>query len=108
MSINGFVFRLPIIEVVDLRPFRPGIVRLAGVGRPCENFELNKTFTSMPQGCSNAVGACIAAADDDNLLAFGGDKRVFECPVALCVAVLAVEQTLRCCRAKTPPRNGCP
>ena len=91
---NGFVFLLPVIEVVDLGPLGPGIVRLTCFRRTVKDLKLHEALASLSHGCANAVGAGIAAADDNHILALSRDKRITERVVTLRITMLAVKQVL--------------
>ena len=77
---------LAVVELVDLRPLRPRIVGRARVGRPRQDLELHQALAAVPQRRADAVGAGVAAADDDDVLALGRD--------VLAVGEVAVEQAL--------------
>src|SRR5437667_318337 len=67
-------FLLTVIEPINLRPFRPGIVGGAFHGRPGENLDLHQTSAAVTHGRADAVGAGVAAADHDHVIAGCGDK----------------------------------
>ena len=53
----------------DVRPRRPRIARRARVGRPRQQLELMDAARALPMRGAEAVGAGVAAADDDHVLA---------------------------------------
>src|SRR5208337_2225319 len=65
---------LAVVKTIDLRPLGPGIVLGAVVGRAREDFQLHQTLAVVAQGRPDAVGAGVAAADDDDVLALGGNE----------------------------------
>ena len=92
-------FFLAVIQLVNLRPFGPGIILGALHRRLGQNFDLHQAVAAVAHGGADAIGAGIAAADDDDVLAFGGDE----------IAVLVlVEQRLGVRGAEIPSRNECP
>ena len=66
---------LAVVHLVDLGPLRPGVVRGARLGRPGQDLELGDALRALADGRADAVGAGVAAADDDHVLAGGGDGR---------------------------------
>src|SRR5260221_1926226 len=56
-------FFLPVIQTIDLRPLRPGIVGRAILWWAWQNFEFDKAATAMSQGGPHAIGAGVAAAN---------------------------------------------
>src|SRR6266545_848632 len=70
----GGRFLLPVIEAMNLRPFRPGIVLGAFQWRLGQNFDLHQAPAAMAHRGPDAVGAGIAAADDDHVFARGGNE----------------------------------
>ena len=51
----------------DVRPERPRVVAAAAVGRPRQELELVDARRALPMGGAEAVGARVAAADDDDV-----------------------------------------
>ncbi len=80
----GGGFLLAVVELVDLGPLRPGIVGGALQRRLGQNLELHEALAAVAHGGADAVGAGVAAADDDDVLALGGDESA--------VGVVRVEQ----------------
>ena len=66
-------FLLAVVELVNLRPFGPGIVLGAIQRRLRQNFNLHQALAALAQRRAHAVRAGVAAADDDDVPAFGGD-----------------------------------
>src|SRR5919199_3906272 len=64
---------LAVIEAVDARPLRPGIVRRTGVRGPWQDLELHQTLTLMSQGGADTVCASIATTNDDDVLVSSRD-----------------------------------
>ena len=92
-------FFLAVVELVDLRPFRPRIVLGALQRRLRQDFELHEALAAMAHRGADAVGAGVAAADDDDVLARGVDE----------VAVLVRRRAAPWCwRSESPSRSGCP
>ena len=83
---DGGRFFLAVIELVDLGPLRPGIVRRRAQRRLGQDLELHQAAAAVAHRRADAVGAGVAAADDDHVLALGGD--------VLAVGMAAVEQAL--------------
>src|ERR1035437_8506843 len=71
---SGGLF-LTVVHLVDLGPLRPRVVVGAGLGRPGQDLELRDALRALADGRADAVGAGVAAADDDDVLAGGGDGR---------------------------------
>ena len=67
-------FFLAVIELVNLGPFGPRIVLGAFHRRLGQDFHLHEALAAVAHGGADAIGAGIAAADDDDILAFGGDE----------------------------------
>src|SRR5262249_20758793 len=65
---EGLRLFLPVVETINLRPLRPGVVRGAAHGRPRHDLQLQDAPAAVPQGRADAVRACVAAADDDDVL----------------------------------------
>ncbi len=61
-----------------VRPRRPRVGGGAGLGRPRQDLELVHRCGALAVRCAQAVGAGVAAADDDDVLALGGDRRHVE------------------------------
>src|SRR5512141_565935 len=80
-TIQSGGFLLAIVDAENARPFRPGIVGRPCVRRPGHDFKLNQALAAVTQGGADAISAGVATADDDDVLAFGGD----EVPVAMAV-----------------------
>ena len=70
---EGGGFLLAVIELVDLGPLRPGIVGGAFQRRLGQNLELHQASAAVPHRGADAIGAGVAAADDDHVLSLGGD-----------------------------------
>ena len=83
---EGLAFLLAVIQLVDFGPLRPGIVGGAGFRRHPHDFELMETAATLPERRADAVGAGVAAANHDYVLALGGN--------VLAVCMITVEQTL--------------
>ena len=62
---------LAVIEPVNLRPFGPRIVLRAVHRRLGQNFDLHQALAAMTHRSANAIGAGVATADDDHILAGG-------------------------------------
>ena len=77
---------LAVIELVDLRPLRPGVVGGAVQRRPGDDLELHQALASLAQRRADAIGARVATADYNHVLAPGGN--------VLTVRVEAVVQEL--------------
>ena len=56
-------------DAEDVRPLRPRVVRRALVGRARDDLELVDARRALAVGGAQAVGAGVAAADDDHVLA---------------------------------------
>ena len=69
----GGGFLLAVIQPINLGPFRPGIVCGAVHGRTRQDFQLHQAFAAVAQRGADAVRSRVAAADDDNVLARGGN-----------------------------------
>ena len=61
----GGGFLLAVVELVNLRPFGPRIVGGAIHRRLRQNFELHEDLAAVAHRGADAVGAGVAAADDD-------------------------------------------
>ena len=85
-AVFGGGFFLAVVDLVGLRPFRPRIVLGAGGGGLRHDLELDDGLAAVAERSAYAVGAGVAAADDHDVLAFGGDGRVGR---------LAVQEVLR-------------
>ena len=72
----------------DVRPLRPRIVGGALVRRPRQQLELVHRRGALAVHRAEAVGAGVAAADDDDVLALGGDELV--------VGIVSPSQRLFC------------
>src|SRR5438309_5504379 len=72
----------------DIGPLGPGIVRSAAVGWPRQQLELVHGARALAMHGPEAVGAGVAAADDHDVLAAGGDEPVVGDRVALAALVL--------------------
>src|SRR5208282_6754943 len=70
---TGLGLLLTVVETIDLGPLGPGIVQRTGFRRHRQDFELHKTTAAMAHGRTNTVGAGVAAANDNNILAPGRD-----------------------------------
>src|SRR6201999_1552329 len=57
------------------RPQRPGEILVFLLGRLRHHFEIDDRDRTLADGGADAVGAGIAAADDDDLLAGSKDRR---------------------------------
>jgi hypothetical protein len=66
-------FFLAVIHLERLRPFRPRIVLGAFERRLGHDFQLHHALAAVADGSADAVRAGVAAADDDDILAVGGD-----------------------------------
>src|SRR6266851_1238885 len=82
----GGRFLLTVVELVDLGPLRPGIVRGAHQRRLGQDLELEEAAASVAHRSAHAVGSGVAASDDDDVLPRGRDE--------LGVLQVAVEQAL--------------
>ena len=80
------------------RPQRPRRRRRARVRRLGQQFELRDRARALPMAGAQAIGARIAAADDDHALA--GGQNLVAAPYRL--------RTRDSAAAETPWRNGCP
>ena len=65
---------LAVVDLVGLGPFRPGIVGGPLIRRARHDLQLDDRAAAMAEGGADAIGAGIAAADDDHVLALGGDE----------------------------------
>src|SRR5207249_661416 len=74
-------FFLAVVETIDLRPLGPGIISSALQRRTREDFQLDEAFAAVAHRGADAVGASVAAADDHDVLALGGNE------IAVLVAV---------------------
>ncbi len=63
-------------DLVGHRHARPGLVRRALVARPGHDLQLGDRGRALPQGGAQAVRAGVAAADDDDVLPGGADRRL--------------------------------
>ena len=63
-------------DAEDVRPQRPRVVGRARVGRPRQQLELTHGERALPVRGAEAVGAGVAAADDDDVLVLRGDEAV--------------------------------
>ncbi len=95
LAIDRGGFFLTVIDAEDARPLRPGIIRRAVLRGLGQDFQLQHAAASVAQGGAHAVGAGIAAADDDDILALGADVTA----VGLCLEssrlwVLAVRKSI--------------
>ena len=77
---------LAVIHFVDLRPLRPRVVRRPLQRRLGQQLELHQAPAAVPHRRADAVGAGVAAADHDHVLALGGNVSA--------VLVAAVQQAL--------------
>ena len=66
---------LTVVELVDLRPLRPGVVRGTLVRRSRHDLELHEAAAALAHRGADAVGAGIAAADDDHVPVARVDRR---------------------------------
>ena len=71
-ELGGGLF-LAVVHLVGLGPFGPRIVRGAGHGRFGHDFELRDGPAAVTDAGAHAVGAGVAAADDDDVFFVGGD-----------------------------------
>ena len=62
-------FFLAVVQLVDLRPFRPRIVVGALHRRLRQDLDLHEALAAVAHRRADAVGAGVAAADDDDVLA---------------------------------------
>ena len=67
-------FFLAVIQLVNLRPFGPRIVLGAFHRRLGQNFHLHEALAAVAHRGADAIRAGVAAADDDDVLALGGDE----------------------------------
>ena len=72
VQLEGFF--LSVISFEDTRHFRPGVICGTGMGQAGHDLDLFYAFTALPYSGCYTVGAGIAAADDDNVFPFGGDR----------------------------------
>jgi len=70
---HGGGFFLAVVHAVDLGPLRPWVVGGAGFGRLGHDFQLGDAGAAVADGGAHAVGTRVAAADDHDILACGGD-----------------------------------
>src|SRR2546425_399169 len=75
-------------DAKDVRPQRPRIAVGPRVGRTREQLELIHGPGTLPVHRAQAVGAGVAAADDDRMLVFGGDEPLLWNLVPFVAAVL--------------------
>ena len=68
---DGGGFFLAVIELVNLGPLRPRIVGGAVERRLGEDLELDQALAAVAHRGADAVGAGVAAADDDDVLVLG-------------------------------------
>ena len=70
----GLHFGVAVVDAVDAWPLRPGVIpRARSGGRLREQFEVGDGLGAVADGGADAVVARVAAADDDDVLTFGGD-----------------------------------
>ena len=69
---NGFL--LAVIGLADSRPFGPGIVLRSRIRGFRHHLQLHYRFRAQADGSSHTVVACVAAADDHNILPFRGNE----------------------------------
>src|SRR5205085_1361428 len=65
---------MAIVSAQDAWPLRPGIVGRSLLGRLGEQFKVDETFAPVTHRGADAVGPGVAAADDDDVFAFGTDE----------------------------------
>ena len=64
---------LAVVKLINFGPFGPRIVGRALERRAGQDFQLDQALAAVAQGGADAIGAGVAAADDDDILARGGD-----------------------------------
>jgi hypothetical protein len=73
-ELGGGLF-LAVVEAIDLRPHRPGVVRGAAHGRSRHDLQLQEALAAVPHRRTDAVGAGITTSNHYHILAFSGNKR---------------------------------
>jgi hypothetical protein len=76
-----------VVDTVDARPLRPGIVASTLRRRLRQQLEVDHVLGTVANGCTNAVVTSVTTTNDDDVLALGRDVRL--------VGKLGVEQRLR-------------
>ena len=71
MLLGGLL--VPVVGAVDPRPRWPRVVVGALIWRTREELKVGDRLGAVPEGGADAVGARVAAADDDDMLAVGVD-----------------------------------
>ncbi len=84
---DGRRLRLAIIQLVDARPLRPRVVGRPRFRRLGHDLELHQAAAAVAQRRGHAVGAGVAAADDDHVAAGGRE--------VVAVGLAGVEQMAR-------------
>ena len=74
-ELGGGLF-LTVVHLVGLGPLGPGIVSRALERRLRENFDLDDALATVAHRGADAVGAGVAAADDDDVFVLGVNRRV--------------------------------
>ena len=83
---DGRRFFLAVIHLVNLRPLRPRIVGRPFHRRFGHNLELHEAAAAVAHRRADAIGAGVAAANDDHVFSLGGE--------GMAVFMAAVQQTL--------------
>ena len=84
-ELGGGLF-LAVVDLVGLRPFRPGVILGAGERGLRHDLELDDGLAAVAERGAHTVGAGVAAADDDYILTLGSEGRI---------RGLAVQEVLR-------------
>ena len=70
---------MAVVNAINFRPKRPGVVRGTVLGRLGQQLEINQGFAAVTQRSTNTVCTSIAAANNDDIFVFGGNVvAVFE------------------------------
>jgi len=59
---------LTVVQFINFGPFGPRIVRLPGVRRARQNFNLRETLALVSHGGADTVRASVPTADDNHIL----------------------------------------